>query len=108
MELEPGYPECADRVPTVRQFALGLCGCGFDLRRYLHEESEVEGLDLLELLILRRLEPSKSRFKHCRRIFVEERMLPQVTKVRKTMKKKKLDRKGKVKGSLELGRGEGF
>ena len=52
----------------------------------------------LEILILRRLEPSKGRFKHCRRSSVEEQMLPQVKKVRKTMKKKKLDRKGKVKG----------
>ena len=66
-----------------------------ELRRFLQEESEVEGP---ELLILRRLEPSKGRFKHCMRSFVQERMLPQATKVRKTMKKKKLDKKGKVKG----------
>ena len=52
----------------------------------------------MELLILRRLEPSRGRFKHCRRRFVEERMLWQAMKVRKTMKKKKLDRKGKAKG----------
>ena len=52
----------------------------------------------LKLLILRRLEPSRGRFKHCRRRSVEERMLLQMTKVRKTMKKKKLDRKGKAKG----------
>ena len=95
--IRAGFPECVDRAPTVRQFAPGLCGCGFELRRCLHEESEVEGPELLELLILRRLEPSEDRFKRCRRSSVEERMLPQATKVRKTMKKKS-NRKGKVKG----------
>ena len=50
-----------------------------------------------ELLILRRLELSKGKFKHCRRNSVEERMLLQATKVRKTMKKRKLDWKGQVK-----------
>ena len=79
----------------MRQFAPGLCGCGFELRRCLHEESELEEL---ELLILRRLEPSKGRFKRCRRNSVKEQMLFQAMKVRKTMKKRKLDRKGKVKG----------
>ena len=49
----------------------------------------------LELLILRRLEPSRGRFKHCRRRPVEDRMLPQVTKVRKEMKKKKLIERGR-------------
>ena len=82
----------------MRQFAPGLCGCGFELRRCLHEENEVEGPQLLELLILRRLEPSEDSFKHCRRSSIEERMLLQATTVRKMRKKKKLDRKGKVKG----------
>ena len=94
--IRAGVPECVDRALTVRQFAPGLCGCGCELRRCLHEESEVEGLQLLELLIQRRLEPSEDSFKHFRRSSVEERMLLQVTKVRK-MRKKKLDRKGKVK-----------
>ena len=58
----------------------------------------MEGPELLELLILRRLEPSKFRFKHCKRSFIEEQMLLQVTKVRKIMKKKKWDMKGKEKG----------
>ena len=79
----------------MRQFAPRLCGCGFESRRCLHEEIMVEGL---ELLILRRLEPSKGRFKHCRRRSVEERMLPHAMKVRKTMEKKKSDKKGKAKG----------
>ena len=79
----------------MRQFAPGLCGCGFESRRFFHEENMVEGL---ELLILRRLEPSRGRFKHCRWRSVEEQMLPQAMKVRMKMKKKKLDRKGKVKG----------
>ena len=52
----------------------------------------------MDLLILRRLEPSKCRFKHCRRSSVDERMLLQATKVRKMRKKKKLDKKGNVKG----------
>ena len=81
----------------MRQFAPGLCGCGFELRRCFHEEIEVEGPELLELLILRRLEPFEDRFKHCRRSSIEERMLLQATKVRKMRKKKRLDRKGKVK-----------
>ena len=93
--IRAGFPECVGRAPTVRQFALGLCGCGFELRRCLHEEREVERL---EILILSRLELSKDSFKHCRRSSVEERMLLQATKVRKMRKKKKLDRKGKVKG----------
>ena len=84
----------------MRQFAPGLCGCGFELIRCLHEEREVEGSELLELLILRRLEPSKGKFKHCWRSSVEKRMLPQATKVRKIVKKKKLDMKGKVKGGV--------
>ena len=79
----------------MRQFAPGLCGCGFELRKCLNEESVVEGI---ELLILRRLEPSKGRFKNCRRRSIEERMLPQARKERKIVKKKKLDMKGKVKG----------
>ena len=58
----------------------------------------MEGLELLELLILRRLEPFEDRFKHCRRSSIEEQMLLQVTKARNMRKKKKLDRKGKVKG----------
>ena len=95
--IRAGFPECVDRALTVRQFKPGLCGCGFELIRFLHEEREVEGPQLLELLILRRLEPSEDNFKHCRRSFVEERMLLQATKVRKMRKKKKLDRKGKVK-----------
>ena len=78
----------------MRQFAPGLCGCGFKIGRCLHEGSMVEGLELLLL----RLEPSRDKSKHCRRSSVEERMLLQVTKVRKMRKKKKLDRKGKVKG----------
>ena len=78
----------------MRQFARGLCGCGFELRRCLHEESEVEGI---ELLILMRLQFSKGRFNNFKRNSIEEQMFPQVMKVRKTMKKKKLDRKGKVK-----------
>ena len=69
MVSEPGFPECVDRVSTVRQFALGLCGCGFESRGCLHEESMVEGL---ELLILRGLEHSKGKFKHSRRRFVED------------------------------------
>ena len=52
----------------------------------------------MELLILRRLEPSKGRFKCCRRSSIEERMLLQAKKVRKMRKKKKLDRKRKVRG----------
>ena len=67
-----GFPECVDRVSNVRQFALGLCGYGFESRRFLHEESVVEGL---QLLILRRLDPSRGRFKLCRRSSVEEKML---------------------------------
>ena len=55
------------------------------VRRFLHEESMKEGP---ELLILRRLEPSRGRYKHCKRSFVEEKMLPQVTIVRMTMKRK--------------------
>ena len=74
--IREGFPECVDRAPIVRQFAPGLCGCGCELRRCLHEESEVEGPELLELLILMRLEPSKGRSKRCKRSFVEERMLP--------------------------------
>ena len=93
--IRAGFPECVDKSPTVRQLALGLCGCGFELRRCLHEESVVEGP---ELLILRRLEPSRGMFKHCRRRSIDERMLPQAMKVRKTMKKNTLDRKGKAKG----------
>ena len=96
--IKVGFPECVDRMPIVRQFAPRLCGCGFELRRCLHEESEVEGLELLCLLILRRLEPSRDRLMHCRRSSIEEQMLLQTMKVRKTIKKKKLDRKGKVKG----------
>ena len=46
--IRAGFPKCVDRAPTVRQFAPGLCGCGFELRRCLHEESEVEGPELLE------------------------------------------------------------
>ena len=68
-----------------------------ELRRCLHEKIEVEGP---ELLILRRLEPSKGRSKHCERSSVEEQMLPQATKVRKIVKKKKLDKRGKVKGKF--------
>ena len=96
--IKAGFPKCVDKAPTVRQFAPGMCGSGFELRRCLHEEKEVEGSDLLELLILRRLEPSKGRFKRCKRSSVEEQMLPHATKVRKKMKKNNLDRKGKVKG----------
>ena len=47
---------------------------------------------------MRRVEPSQGRFKHWKRSSIEEQMLSRETKVRKTMKKKKLDRKGKVKG----------
>ena len=56
------------------------------VRRCLHEESVVEGL---KLLILRRLEPSKGRYKHYRRSSIEEQMLSQVMTVRMKMKKKK-------------------
>ena len=81
----------------MSQFAPGLCGCGFESRRCLQEESMVEGPNLL---ILRRLEPSKGRFKNYKRISIEEQMFLQATKVRKTMKKKKLEKKGKVKGKI--------
>ena len=55
----------------------------------------------MEMLILRRLDPSKGRFKRCRRRSIEEQMLPQaMTTMRKTMKNKKLDKKGKVKGKF--------
>ena len=32
--IRAGFLECGDRVPTVRQFAPGLCGCGFESRRF--------------------------------------------------------------------------
>ena len=70
--IRAGFSQCVDRTSTVRQFAPGLCGCGFELRRCLHEESKVEGPQHLGLLILRMLEPSKDSFKHFRRSFVEE------------------------------------
>ena len=95
--IRAGFLECVDRASTVRQFAPGLCGCGSELRRCLHKESVVEGL---ELLILRRLEPSKGRYKHCRRSSIEEQMLSQVTTVRMTMKKKLWDQKGNLMGNF--------
>ena len=57
-------------------------------------------MERLELLILIRLEPFKGKSKHCRRSFVGEQMLLQVTKVRMTMKKKKLDQKGNLTGKF--------
>ena len=81
----------------MRQFAPGLCGCGFDSRRCHLEENVVIGI---EILILRRLGPSRDKSKHCKRSFIKERMLWHTTKVRKIMKKKKLDKKGKVKGKF--------
>ena len=95
--IRANFPECVDIAPTVSQFTPGLCGCGFELRKFLHEEREVKGP---HFFILMRLDPFKDSFKRCRRSSVEEQMLPQATKVRKSMKKKKLDRKGKVKGKF--------
>ncbi len=66
--IREGFLKYVDRAPNVRQFAQGLCGCGFETRRCLHEGNMLEGIELLLL----RLDPSKDKFKHCKRRSVED------------------------------------